>query len=279
MGLPENGICLVGYTYRKYEMKYAFYKAKEYGYDAIELRDFLDFNNENLISLKKTLGQAKELSLRFGIKFPVIFLQIDKYIGEKMMNELMQVLSDHGIFMIHTHASITLNSKPVTSAEASEEQYRMEAEKIASVSEIARNYSIIISIETHMGTLCDTTASTLRLIKYVNHKSVKASLDFANILILNRNEDLQKTIERFKDKIGYTHLKNCKYFVWGYDWNVPLEMGDINYYKIIAKLLQIGYSGLFGIEYCGTGDPNVFASRDARYLRQIIEELKSQAVQ
>jgi sugar phosphate isomerase/epimerase len=276
MSLPEHGICLVGYTYREYDMRYAFSRAKKYGYDVIELRDFLDFRDENFVSLKKTLSRAKELSLKFGINFPVIFLQIDKYVGaEETMNELMQILSDYGISILHTHAHINLNGKPITSAEASEEQYRMEAEKLTMIANVAKRYAITISIETHMGTICDTTASTLKLINYVNHDFVKVSLDFANILILNRNENLQKTIERFKDKIGYTHLKNCKYFAWGYDWNVPLEMGDINYHKIIAKLLYSGYSGLFGIEYCGTGDPNVFASRDIKYLRQIIGEYKS----
>jgi len=276
MSLLEHGICLVGYTYREYSTEYAFFKAKEYGYDAIELRDFLDFRDENFDSLKKTLSRAKELSLRYGVIFPIIFLQIDKFFAaEETVNKLMQILSDYGISTLHTHARIILNGKPITSAEASEEQYKVEAEKLVRMANVAKNYAITISVETHMGTICDTSTSTLKLINYINHDFVKVSLDFANILIVNRNEDLQKVIEKFKDNIGYVHLKNCKYFAWGYDWNVPLEAGDINYHKVIAKLLQSGYSGLLGVEYCGTGDPNVFASKDIKYLRRIIRELKS----
>ena len=35
-------LCLVGYTYRGYEMAYALERAQAFGYRGIELRDFSD---------------------------------------------------------------------------------------------------------------------------------------------------------------------------------------------------------------------------------------------
>ena len=31
-----------------------------------------------------------------------------------------------------------------------------------------------------------------------------------------------------------------------------------------------GYTGPFGVEYCGTGDPDVYAEDDARYLKALM---------
>ncbi len=37
-------LCLVGYTYRGYEMADAFERARAFGYSSVELRDFCDID-------------------------------------------------------------------------------------------------------------------------------------------------------------------------------------------------------------------------------------------
>src|SRR5581483_1320935 len=60
-----------------------------------------------------------------------------------------------------------------------------------------------------------------------------------------------------RPRIGYTHCKNVKLSPTGYDWNLPLRYGDINYFRVLQALRSAGYSGPLAIEYCGTGDPDV----------------------
>jgi sugar phosphate isomerase/epimerase len=59
----------------------------------------------------------------------------------------------------------------------------------------------------------------------------------------------------------------------GYDWNIALRWGELNYHLILKTLTEVGYEGPLAVEYCGTGDPDVFAEDDARYIRQLMARL------
>ena len=80
-------------------------------------------------------------------------------------------------------------------------------------------------------------------------------------------------VHKFGAKIGYTHIKNLKVFPWGYDWNLPVRLGDINYFRVLHALKAAGYTGPLAIEYCGTGDPDVFAEEDGRYVAELAKRV------
>ena len=96
-------ICLVGYTYRGYNMVHAFLKAKEYGFDAIELRSFSDMDITNTHNLKKSIEKARELSLEHNIEAPVTFIPIGDLYGEKEITQLLPFLAENNISILHTH--------------------------------------------------------------------------------------------------------------------------------------------------------------------------------
>jgi hypothetical protein len=58
-------------------------------------------------------------------------------------------------------------------------------------------------------------------------------------------------------------------------WNVPVRYGDINHFRVLQALRSAGYSGPLAIEYCGTGDPDVFAEEDARYLSSLAARVRN----
>jgi len=87
-------------------------------------------------------------------------------------------------------------------------------------------------------------------------------------------EALIETIRSFGPRIGYVHIKNVKLLPLGYDWNLPVRWGDINYCLVLKALKEARYQGPLAVEYCGTGDPDVFAAADADYLRGLIERLE-----
>jgi sugar phosphate isomerase/epimerase len=68
-------------------------------------------------------------------------------------------------------------------------------------------------------------------------------------------------------------VKNVKLLAHGYDWNLGVRWGDINYWKVLRALRASGYDGALGVEYCGTGDPDVFVEDDAQYLLRLLSEI------
>jgi sugar phosphate isomerase/epimerase len=104
-----------------------------------------------------------------------------------------------------------------------------------------------------MGTIHDTAASRWRIVSACPSPCLAAGLDFANLLIGRREEDLVEAARRFGPRLGYTHIKNVKLFPWGYDWNLPVRLGDINYFRVLKALKETGYRGPLAVEYCGTG--------------------------
>jgi len=267
-------MCLVGYTYRGYETEYVFKKAKEYGFDSVELRDFSDMDLTPIHSLKKSLEKAKELSSKYDVEAPVTFMPIGNAYGDKEMLQVLPLLAENDISILHTHIySLKSDSRTIVSADASEEDYRNAANMLRTIGDEAEDHNITVAVETHMGTIHDTSSSLIRLLQYADCKVVKASLDFANLLIVNRHENLLATIRRLAGKVGYTHIKNCRFYPWGHDWGVPLQLGEINYFKVLKELVDSGYSGLFATEYCGGGDPDAFASMDAVYLRSLLNRV------
>jgi sugar phosphate isomerase/epimerase len=119
-----------------------------------------------------------------------------------------------------------------------------------------------------MGTLHDTADAQGRLLDACVSDQITASLDFANLLIENPQEDLAAVIQRFSRRIGYVHMKNVRLRPGAWDWDVPLREGDINYRRLLPILLET-YQGPLGVEYCGSGDPVMVVEDDATYLQDI----------
>ncbi len=268
-------LCLVGYTYRGYEMAYAFGQARAFGYNGVELRDFCDIDLSSPAGVEEALKKALPLARVNGLAIYSLFYAAlpvgrkgERASEEKAFCEVVPILARLGVPLLHTRLSLHTKdgNKEVEAADAREEDYAAVQETLRRIAPLAERHGVRIALEAHMGTIHDTASSLLRIVTTCGSPSLKASLDFANFLITRREEDLIQAIHAFGSHIGYTHIKNLKLFPWGYDWNLPLRLGDINYSRVLQALKTAGYQGPLAIEYCGTGDPDGFAEEDARYL-------------
>jgi len=268
-------LCLVGYTYRGYPMRYAFERAQAFGFQAVELRDFEDCDLSTPKRAAESLERAAELAGSCGLALRSLFYgplpvsrERERAAEEAAYEKVIATLAEWRVPILHTRLSLRRRSGvgEVVAAEADEDDYRAVQETLRRVVPMAEACRVRIALETHMDTIHDAAASQLRIVSECDSPWLTASLDFANMLITNPREPLWETIQAFGPRIGYTHCKNVKLSPTGYDWNLPLRYGDINYFRVLQALRSAGYSGPLAIEYCGTGDPDVFAEEDARYL-------------
>ena len=274
-------LCLVGYTYRGYEMAYALEQAKALGYSGIELRSFSDIDLSAPAGVVAALAKAGELAGPLGLAIHSLFyspLPIsraqERVDEERAFAEVMCILAEHQVPILHTRLSLQKpDGTEVVSSGARAADYESVRRTLERLIPIAEEHRVRIAIETHMGTIHDTAASQLAIVSAHDSGYLTGSLDFANMLIAHREEALVETIRSFGPRIGYVHIKNVKLLPLGYDWNLPVRWGDINYYLVLKALKEARYQGPLAVEYCGTGDPDVFAADDADYLRGLIERL------
>jgi sugar phosphate isomerase/epimerase len=274
-------LCLVGYTYRGCPVAHAMQRAREFGYQEIELRDFSDVDLSSLAGVRAALEHTTRLSQEHGITIRSLFyapLPVPRdskpSAEETAFGEVLAALADFQVPVLHTRLSLRgEDGRETVSAIAEEADYIAAVEALNRIAPVAERHSVCVAVETHMGTLHDTAAAQLRIISACPSPCICASLDFANMRITNPAERLVEAIHAFGPRIGYVHLKNVKLLPGGYDWNLPLRWGDIDYAQVLPALRETGYEGPLAVEYCGTGDPDVFAADDAAYLKELLERL------
>lgn len=272
-------LCLVGYTYRGYEMAYALEQARARNFTGIELRNFSDIDLSTPAGVERALDHANRLvgSLAVAVT-SVCYVPLPVSRGQERADEeqdfvdVLEILARFHVPILHTQLSIhrTDGKGEVVSADVVDADYEAVQATLSRVVALAERHKVSVALETHMGRIHDTAASLQRILAANRSPWVVASLDFANMLITHPQENLVNVVKVLGDRIGYTHVKNVKLLPGGYDWNLPVRYGDINYYQIFRALKSVGYRGPLAIEYCGTGDPDVFVTEDARYVLDLV---------
>ncbi len=275
-------LCLVGYTYRGYPMAHALARAAAFGYQGVEIRGFSDIDLSTPEGVAAALDRAAPLAAQHGLRvcslcydrLPVS-RERERAAEEEAFIRVLGILGDHGVPVLTTYLSLQRpdGRGQTVSAGANEADYAAVRQTLGRVATAAARYGVTVTPETHMGTIHDTAMSHLRIIVECGSPAVAANLDPANMLITYHDERLPEAVRSFAGRIGYAHLKNVKVRPGGYDWNLPLRWGDINYERVLLAFKEAGYTGPFGVEYCGTGDPDVFVADDARYLRELAERV------
>lgn len=275
-------ILLHSYTFRAYHLERAFRKAKEFGYDGIELStvhfQFSDLENE--IPRIRELSEIYALPIVTG-DFPADLISSEDSLRTTIENlrRAIPLFKSLGVEILNGGVGPLAGDDPSDfsrggSAIAKEEHYERAIKGLKQIVPILEETGLVLTLEIHMNTIHDTATSTVRILEEVGSPLVKANLDPGNMFATAHSEEPLRAIDILGEWMGYIHLKNCRKIGKLYDYTCSLEDGDIDFYKVLSYINEKGYEGDICIEYVGAGDPAPKAKKDISYLKEVLKDIR-----
>ena len=94
------------------------------------------------------------------------------------------------------------------SAQTAPDERATIARRLRLAAECVADHGLRLIVETHPGTLADTTASLLQLLAEVDHPALKVNFDVLHVW--EGGDDPYKAHERLAEHVDYYHLKNVR---------------------------------------------------------------------
>ena len=159
------------------------------------------------------------------------------------------------------------------SALATEAHFGRAIKLCGELAEAAATTGVGITLETHMQTIHDVAASTLRIIEAVDSPHLRVNYDAGNMYSVGHSEPAEEALDQLREHVTYAHLKNCREINGQFDYHWSLAGGDLDYRRLVASLVTGGFGGPYCIEYSGSGDRDHASREDLRYLRGLFADL------
>jgi len=268
----SNKILMHTHTFRTYTAEEALEAAARWGYDGVELLIYRHYGLDGLVKKKDHIAK---LLKRLKISIDAIHMSVPS--ASRNVDERKEFMSKFkaaiGTFKDLGVSILNASAGARASKDSTEEDYKVVSEFFSEIGDYLKNEDLTMTLETHMGSLCDTARSALKIIKLIENPKIKINWDPGNMYATEGAEKTEEAFQMIKDYIGHMHIKNCKKIAGQYVWSFSVEDGDLDYNKIFSMLKSIKYSGLLSIEYSGLGDPNVIARKDIKYVKELRERI------
>ena len=152
---------------------------------------------------------------------------------------------------------------------ATEKQYRQGVEGLRTICRMAPE--LLFILETHAGSLMESTETTLRLLHDVGEDNLKVNLQVPMTL---SHEDPYTCARILGQYTAHLHAHN-----WhgSTDNLVCLSEGDYDFQKFLSILVEKGFDGYISIEHGdhnGKENPLDVAKKEIRFLKQVTGGLK-----
>ncbi len=156
----------------------------------------------------------------------------------------------------------------VGSDEADESLWARTIDEAGEAATRASKMGVRLAVEMHGNTLCDTGASTRRLLEAVGSDSLGANYQASSI---QRSETALERMELVLPWVMHMHAQNYAPLVAGSDRmeRVALADGVVDYGALFDMLRANDYEGAVSVEFCAANatDKRAAMAHDYRYLR------------
>jgi L-ribulose-5-phosphate 3-epimerase len=237
---------------RKYEVTELFQKAKEFGYDGVELN--IHEEKEALLSLNSTeedLYRISELAKQNGIELPSVSTTLhwkysltdnDETIQEKGIKIIEKMLKAADIFGSKT---ILVVPGVVSSEVPYDIAYQRSLRALKKVSKTAEHKNVRIGVENVWNKFLLSPLEMANFIDEIGSPWVGAYFDVGNVLQFGYPEQWIKILN---DRILAVHVKDYKTNIGNARAFSPLLTGDVAWDEVSKALQEIGYNGYISPE-------------------------------
>ncbi|KOR76762.1 sugar phosphate isomerase/epimerase family protein [Paenibacillus solani] len=217
----------------------------------------------------------------YGLKIPMISDYVglmDNQSPPSAMNVKLQEWIDLA-YRFETR-QIRIFAGHLGSSQADDEQWKLCMDRLRKLTEKLAENGLTLVLETHPNTLADTLDSTLRILKEVDHSSLRINLDFLHIW--EGGSDPIEAYQALKPWISHFHMKNVTepeqlaifqpqnvYSPSGLrEGMVSLREGIVDFERIVTCLTDDDVDCCASLEWFGK-EPFQYLSGEMEWLRHV----------
>lgn len=226
------------------------------GYEMIEIFD------GNLMEYAENEKSFSDLLAKNNLKLLAVYTGADFIYDEILEEELYKIDKVARLAQELGAKHLVVGGGAIRSKGIEDKDYTKLGAGLDKVVEIASKYNLIASYHPHLGTCVQAPE---QLDKLMPLTKINLCPDTAHIEA--GGGDSVKTVEKYKHRIKYVHLKD-----FGTEGFLPLGKGRIDFDKMIKILKDNGFEGEFTVEADGyNGSPVEAANISNGYLSKILK--------
>lgn len=261
---------IAAYGFREFSLKDNFKAAVSLGVSAIEIDCGWLSQARNKVAIEPTkeeIAEIKELEKKTGVKVVALgsgaVCKVDgqKILGHHIENikrviDVADVL-DARIVRVFVEKEPDWDACTVIQPPTTPEMFEIISKYFCILGEYAHKKNVVLGIENMGGEIAGTGPAIKKILDNVPYKEIGVLYDPANFHGFNPDfdgVDPFKALEYFKDRVVYTHWKDCIRKEHGPEY-CKFGEGKTNWLPIIKVLLEF-YDGYWCIEHemeLGTG--------------------------
>jgi inosose dehydratase len=241
------------------EFEKAVVEASELGYRGCEAFNRIPMQYEDKVDEFKALLAENELTLSS--------LYVEGYLTDiEKRQELVDYSERVAKFLVANGCdNLVLGPSYRPAGGPTAEQLKIAAETINQIAQKCADLGVKLSVHPHLGTEIQNEDEMDAIMEMTDNNNVFLCPDTAQLA--KAGMDVVQVLHRYKDRIGYVHLKDLKEnvnepFEYGKEAVFFTEMGrgTINFVPIIDCLKEINYQGWLAIE---VDSPNVGTPKES----------------
>ena len=248
------------------EMEDALIRLGRLGYDGVELWD--QYLKVSDIDKLKTVLEESSLSVAQLCPY------FDFTGSKEKWHESLEIVGRYIEYAKILDAKlIRVFTGSVGSNEATEAVWRQAIEGLREMCIKGKEFEISFALETHPGSLMDSSSSTLKLLEDVSCSNLGV-----NLQVPLDSEDVYQSAEILGKHVIHIHAHNWSGPAPNGCWEklTYLESGDLDFPRFLGILHRHGFDGYISIEHGthqGRDDPYHVAEQELGYLRTLVNKL------
>lgn len=258
-------ITFVAQPYNDAEFETGMRDIGRIGYTRVELKD-RRIRTFGVPEIKRILSAANLGVIQINTYFNVVQ-------GEKAIEQSLALNDEVMDYALKLNAPFIrvftgpLSKEGISSANASPEIWKEATEALALICDQGAEHGLTYLVETHIGTLADTTPSILKLIELIDSPNFGVNLQIP----LFEEPDVYATIRELAPYVRHTHLNNFE--ISGH--NTFLSEGVFDIRREIELLHNAGFNGALSVEHAYHHTPITdVAQREFTFLANLLRDFK-----